>query len=105
MQSSKKKKQKLDAIYYGIIPGMVAPALGFYLVFLAKNQLQLTFWEFVKYLSTYDTIPQALTLGVLANLLVFFIFIWTKKYESARGVIIATIIYTVLILGYKYLIN
>ncbi len=97
----KPKRQKYDAIPFGIVPGLITPALGFYIFYLIKNT-SMPFLEFVQYLNGSGVVPQSITLGVIPNLLVFFLFIWTNKYQSARGVLLATMIYTVVILGYKY---
>lgn len=98
----KTKRQKYDAIPFGLIPGLIAPVIAFYIFYLIKNTSSMTFLEFVQYLNGNGVVLQSITLGVLPNLLFFFIFIWTNKYQSARGVLLATMIYTAIILGYKY---
>ncbi len=98
----KKKKTKYDAIPFGLVPGLIAPVIAFYIFYLVKNTSSMTFLEFVQYLNGSGVVPQSITLGVLPNLLFFFIFIWTNKYQSARGVLLATMIYTAIILSYKY---
>jgi len=98
----KNKRQKYDAIPIGLVPGLIMPVISFYIFYLIKNSSSMTFLEFVQYLNGSGVVPQSITLGVLPNLLVFFIFIWTNKYQSARGVLLATMIYTAAILIYKY---
>ncbi len=97
-----KKKQSFDKLYIGLILGLLIPLISFYVFFLIKNT-SLTFGKFVEYLGNSGVIPQSVTLGVIPNLLIFFIFIWTHRYLSARGVIVATMIYTVVILAVKYM--
>lgn len=51
------------------------------------------FPAFIRYLYGGDTFLPILSLCVVPNLLIFFTFIWTNRDKSARGVLLATIIY------------
>lgn len=89
-------------VWIGLISGLVAPFLAFAL--------------YVKFKYPEDdlirTISSILNLGILSsiisltlivNLLVFFIFIWSNADRSAKGVLGATFLYGFTILYLKFL--
>ncbi|MBI5539283.1 MAG: hypothetical protein HY951_04440 [Bacteroidia bacterium] len=44
---------------------------------------------------------QILSLAVIPNVAVFFIFIWTNKLSAAKGVLAATIVMALVVFGLK----
>jgi hypothetical protein len=49
-------------------------------------------------------LPKILSLMVIPNLLVFFIFIWTDHLYTARGVLAATVFDALVIMALKFLL-
>jgi hypothetical protein len=88
-----------DNVITGLISGLLAPLLAFGVY--AKNkfpQVELsTIFQHVKGLGILSAM---ISLSVFINLLVFFLFIWSKADRSAKGVLAATFVYafTVVIL-------
>ncbi|MFW5657469.1 MAG: hypothetical protein ACOCXS_02615 [Bacteroidota bacterium] len=93
-------RTKSNNVQLGIILGLAIPTLAFLLVYFIKFNA-ISFVEFVGLLNSKAVFTQVLSLCVLPNLLSFFIFIWTNRMLSARGVLIATFVYTMLILLLK----
>jgi len=93
-------KSKKNNVQLGLLLGLLIPTLTFILVYYVKFDA-ITFREFVVLLNSRAVFTQVLSLCVLPNLLVFFIFIWTNRMLSARGVLIATFVCTLLILSLK----
>lgn len=58
--------------------------------------------EFMDYVRQTKTSSAIASLCVLSNLLVFFIFIKTEKYVSAKGVLLSTFIYAGLVCYLKF---
>jgi hypothetical protein len=87
------KRPWLDSVWFGLTLGLICPwvvFVGYYIVF----HRHITLKEFFNYLKLGDSFISALSVCVfLSNLLVFFIFIWTRKDKSARGVLAATFMY------------
>ena len=98
-----KKKARFDNIIYGLIPGLFAPLIGFLIFYLVKFSHK-NFSEYFEYISQHSVISHTISLSVLPNLLIFFIFIWAKLYKSAKGVILATMIYAFAILIMRFAI-
>ena len=96
-------RSKFDAPLVGLLFGLIVPLIGL-VIFYKFNFKTLDFSEFINFVNRKDMMPQLLSLSVVANLGVFFIFIWKKFYFSARGVIMATFIYTIIVLILKYFV-
>lgn len=93
-------KNKLDRLQLGLVAGFLFPLMTLVILHQIKYG-ELSVKEFVDFLKQLAVLTKVLSLSVVPNLLIFFIFIWTNKLRSARGVLMATIIFTFLIIGIK----
>lgn len=87
--------KKIDLLY-GVIIGIISTFIGVYL-FIAV----FTDYDFsVGYsmLKTEDKLGKVITLGAILNLIVFFFLLKLNKELMARGVVLATIILTIVTL-------
>lgn len=96
-------RSKFDSQLVGLILGILVPFIGMF-IFYKFAFRTLDIYEFYEHITRRDLTPQLISLSVVANLGVFFIFIWKKFYYSARGVIGATFIYTLIVLILKYFV-
>lgn len=95
---------RFDNVWFGAILGIIAPCLTLYGFFLFKYGDRFTFSEFYYEILLANQIFTAiLSLCVITNLLVFFIFIWTSKNYSARGVLLSTMLYGMYVVYQKYI--
>ena len=85
-------KKTFDNLYLGITFGMLAPLLAFLLYYLYDFRFMSLkiFWG---YLQANSLFTADLKRCVIANLAVFFLFIYTERLKSARGVLLSTFIY------------
>lgn len=84
----------------GLIPGLILPVvtlLGFWLFRSGASLMQ-----FLATFQNMGILSKILSLSVLPNLLLFFIFIWTRRNFSARGVIFATLLVAFVMLILKF---
>lgn len=91
------KTAKYNNIKLGILLGLLAPSIVYFLIYLFGFNA-ISFVDFFQLLNEKGVFTKILSLCGLANLLVFFIFIWTNRLMSARGVLIATFIFTIIVL-------
>ncbi|OFX47509.1 MAG: hypothetical protein A2046_13055 [Bacteroidetes bacterium GWA2_30_7] len=96
-------KYSLNNVFLGLIIGLLIPVIALFIFFLSTNN-NLSFLEYLKYLISMNVVTQLVSLCVVPNLLLFFIFIWTNKLYSARGVLFSTIIYTIIVFIIKFTI-
>jgi hypothetical protein len=59
--------------------------------------------RFVDYLTMGNIFGPTLSLCVIANLAVFFLYIYTERMQSARGVLLSTFLYAGVVAYFKYL--
>ena len=96
-------RSKLDSPFVGLFLGILIPVIGM-LIFYKTNFNTLDIKEFFEHVERLNKTPQLISLSVVANLGLFFLFIWKKFYYSAKGVIIATFLYTMFVLIIKYFV-
>ena len=88
-------------ILVGIVVGLLATGLGFYLY--VEFVLNGSFQESLVIINDKNLYGQILSIAAIPNLLVFFIFIKKKQDYKARGVLIATFLVAFLILVSQFL--
>jgi hypothetical protein len=81
--------------WIGIIAGLIAPVIGFFIFYLLKYNY-MTLSAFIRFVINGNVYTQVMSLCVIANLPVFFAFIQYNLYNSAKGVILTTILYTII---------
>ena len=92
---------KYDSLHLGIVLGVISPiigALGYYTVSFHHMTLK----GFYLWSRAADKTSAIISLCLIANLAVFFIFIQTNRNESARGVLMSTFIYAIPVIYFKF---
>jgi hypothetical protein len=92
--------KKFDHLLIGTVMGLIGPALVLFLFYLIRYS-HMTFGRFMQMVGMEGTFSPRISLCAIINLLFFYIFIWTNRYYSARGVILATFAYAGLIVYIK----
>ena len=88
-------------IFKGILIGLLATAIGFYLY--VEFALKGSFLEALEVIRQKKLYGMVLSIAAIPNLLVFFTFIKRKQDYEARGVMIATFLVAFLILLSQFL--
>ena len=84
---------KKDNLRLGLALGVLAPYLGLLIIWQLKMN-QITFLEFLEqFLSTNRLITSIGSLSLLANAVLFTLYINTERDETAKGIFISTVIY------------
>ncbi len=87
----------------GLAGGLIVPVIVLFLVFFIKFE-DYTIKQYFNFLFRMQVLTNVLSLCVIPNLALFFIFIWMNKMMSARGVLLATFIFAFIIFGIKFLL-
>ena len=90
-------RARTNNMILGIFLGLIAPTVVYFSIYLTGFG-NISFVDFFYLLNEKNVFTKILSLCGLANLLVFFIFIWTNRLISARGVLVATFIFTIIVL-------
>ncbi|MEY3563758.1 MAG: hypothetical protein ACK5F9_04925 [Bacteroidota bacterium] len=92
-----------DNYILGLTIGAVLPLLSFFGYYYWKFSL-FTFGEFIELLSQNKSLVTALSIPcLLLNIVLFTIFINGRKDKTAKGIFIASIIYALSALLFKFL--
>ncbi|HEX2628083.1 MAG TPA: hypothetical protein VHM26_03705 [Chitinophagaceae bacterium] len=90
-----------DKFLLGFILGLIGPVVGFVVIYFI-NYSGLTFSEFLEFfMNDKRTITSVGTLSLLANAIIFAIYVHFNKYNTFKGIFLATVIYGIGILILK----
>ena len=96
-------KDKFDKPWFGFSCGLAAPLITLFGFYLVRYSRHISFQKFYQeILLANNILTPSVSLCVISNLLVFFIFIWTNRNLSAKGVLLSTIIYGAFVMYQKY---
>jgi hypothetical protein len=89
-------------MYFGGFLGLVFPMIGFLLFYVFAFSDKISLGEYWNNLFNKSVMSAALSLAIVANLPIFFLSIWGSRYETAKGIVGATIFYGVFIILFKF---
>ena len=98
-----KSAEKYNNVRIGLVFGIIGPMLGF-LVIYAVAFRGMSFSEYTELLAYNKKLSSIISLSVIPNLLLFFIFIWLNYLYSARGVLASTILFALVVVITKFII-
>lgn len=97
------KTIRQDSFRLGFVWGLVGPVIGFFAFYLLKffplGQSLAVYLDILKG-NTY-LIPKIMSLSLLVNGITFFFYTQYKKDQTARGILIATLMYAIVIIILK----
>lgn len=94
---------KKDSLKLGLVLGLIGPLLGLVTVFLfSGNYRSLTFIEFLDFFFNDNRLITSIgSLCLLANALLFTLYINTHRDKTAKGIFATTLVYGIGILVLK----
>ncbi len=93
---------KKDNFVFGITLGIIAPMIGFLIYKLIKFK-ELSLSEMFQWLKMNPSlITVSISVSLLANAILFTIYINGNRDKTAKGIFIMTMIYAVIALIFKY---
>ena len=87
-------------MWWGLIPGIFLPLTTLIIIWAVKYDGG--FFEFLTKFQHSGLLSKVVSLSAIPNLLLFFLFIWTDRTFSSRGVIFATLVLAFLMLVLKF---
>ncbi len=95
---------KKDNLKLGMVLGLIGPVLGLFVVYLIKYR-ELAFADFFDLLISQRSMITAIgSLSLLANVVLFTLYVNTHRDHTAKGIFIVTLIYGIAILLLKVFI-
>lgn len=99
------KSKRFDKMAIGLVIGLILPVFGFIIYGLYWSwKFFRTFSYFVNdvFLGTPTFRSSIMALSLLINLIPFFIFLKTDRYQSARGIMAAVFVYVPFVVYFKF---
>lgn len=101
MGTLKKKKQPfLDNTWIGFALGIIVPSIAFLLYYYTKFS-EISFDEYLASMHRYKLLFKVMSLCVLTDLPLFYLFIHFKLMKGARGVVSACFLFAFAVMGYR----
>src|SRR6478735_7778776 len=92
-----------DSLLFGLIIGLVLPVIGV-IIFYYSKFAAVDLMQFVDIATKHKVLSPMLSLCAILNLGTFYLFLNKNLYLTARGIILATIIYGVTIVVLKFVL-
>ncbi len=96
-------KKRLNSHIFGLTAGLLVPLLTL-VIFYFLSSPEMSFVDFVKFIVSKKKLSSLISLSVVPDLGVFFIFIWLDYLYSARGVLGAVFLFALIVVLTKFLI-
>ena len=93
-------EKRFNTILYGLVPGVVLPILTLLVFWMVRSDSGLV--KFLVDFQRLGMLSKVVSLTAIPNLLLFFLFIWTNRNISARGVVFATLLLAFVMLILKF---
>lgn len=95
-------KTSFNKLYIGLLAGIIVPLIILFIYYLIKFN-EVSFATFLRATHQYKIFFHVLSLCVIPDLGIFYLFINRKMFNGARGVIMACFIYALTVMIYKFL--
>ena len=93
---------KKDNFIFGLTLGFVAPMIGFLVYKLVKFK-EFTFYELIQWLKMNPNLISAyISVSLMANAILFTIYINGHRDKTAKGIFVLTIIYAAIAMAFKF---
>ena len=89
--------RKADKLWVGLSLGIILPILVMFIVYLS-SYAYLTVPDFLRKMAFQAIILKLLSLCAIVNLGTFFFFYQTRNDNAARGIILATLIFAIIVM-------
>ncbi len=96
----KKKQPFLDKIIWGLLFGLLFPLLIFWCYYFIKFR-DIPFTTYILNLHTYGLLFKIMSLCVLSDLPLFYLFLQFKYMKGARGIVMSCFLFGFAVLGYR----
>ena len=98
------KPKKYDNVFVGILLGIIVPIVGILLInALLRKGVGVTI-DTMKGNYGYNAAAKILSLGMIANLIPFYLFINKNRFNITRGILVSTALYLIVFVFYKFIL-
>lgn len=88
--------------WWGFLPGIVLPPLFMVIYFFINVDPDISYVAFFKEMVKERIFPALVAVSAIVNLVIFYVFMQKEKWNAGKGVIMATMIYALIMLVFKF---
>lgn len=99
-----KKNNRFDKLWIGLIAGLLGPVAGFWLFYLLKFRTRTPEYYINLFLNVKEYQSPILSISIIVNAAILWLFLQKNYYKSGRGVLFATFLYVPVIV-YLFLVK
>ena len=92
-----------DSLLLGLLLGLFIPVIGVFIFYYSKFAA-IDIIQFLQIASKHKVLSPMLSLCAILNLGTFYLFLNKNLYQTARGIILATILYGITIVLLKFVL-
>ncbi len=94
---------KKDNLKLGLVLGLLGPAIGLVVIYFVREDFRsLTFSEYLDYVFNDNRLITSIgSLSLLANVILFTLYVNTRRDKTAKGIFLITLVYGIAILVLK----
>ena len=100
----KNVKSKFNKLSIGLVSGILIPIISILIFYFVNKYRFGSFERFVRHFVVYHLTSHLVSLSVIPNMAVFYLFIKKNFLYSAKGVVLATLIYGVVIVILRFFV-
>lgn len=100
----KNVKSKFNKQKIGLISGLIVPIIAIFIFYLLNQNRFGSFENFYKHFVLFHLTSHIVSLSVIPNMAVFYLFIKKNFLYSAKGVVLATMIYGLIIIVLRFFV-
>ena len=93
--------KRYNKMAWGLGLGILLPALSLYIFYKIKYD-NMGLWEFISSFHEMGILTHIISLSVIPNLILFFLFMHKNFLKGGRGVLLATFLFAFLILIIRF---
>ncbi len=93
----------INSTWVGLISGIFLPMVVIIFFYFFQDQ-DFEIVQLFRFLVEQEVFTKVLSLCIIPNLFIFFIFIWLNMLNAARGVLVSTFIYAFVIVILKFIV-
>lgn len=95
-------KCNCNKFIFGIVSGLLLPLITAYLIYKQQYHGQYQFKEFLHGLVILKSLGRLISISVLPNLIMFILVTTYDKLQIARGLVVATLFWVLVVLVVKF---
>ena len=94
---------KKDDLKLGIVLGLLGPLLGLIIIYFVRDDFRsISFREYLEFVFTNNKLITSIgSLSLLANVVLFTLYVNTRRDKTARGIFLVTLLFGIAILVLK----